>query len=188
MTGVFHRNSGNSVEMDEVAVRRLVTAYQCDERPSMAILAKRFGRSTDTLRSILREKGVLREPVTMQERLADPMYSADFLRIVSAAVAGERCPMNEALAAPIQRLTRAGLIRVEVFNRNFRLAIVLAGPHAGKQTQAPPLLAGKAQHPYLVSDATGTYRNGIALLNGGAKSFRNGAPVTLRRSEERTDG
>jgi hypothetical protein len=43
-------------------------------------------------------------------------------------------------------LARAGLLEVHVFALNFRQVHVLAGPAAGRSTQAPPI-GGK---PYLI--------------------------------------
>ena len=60
--------------------------------------------------------------------------------IETAAIAGDRCPQNDDL--PIYRglalLARAGKIRLEISGRNWRQAILLDGPHAGKATAPNP--------------------------------------------------
>lgn len=87
-----------------------------------------------------------------------------FAILEAAAIAGERCPIREALpdsAGPsLRSLAHGGLIRIEIFNLNFRRVTILVGPHAGKATADPPLMNGKRPKPYLVSDTGGTRRNG----------------------------
>lgn len=66
MTGIpFHRSK--STEMDQATIARLVRAYQSDDSPTTAALAKRFGRGAPAIREILRAAGVLRETAAARE-------------------------------------------------------------------------------------------------------------------------
>lgn len=96
-----------------------------------------------------------------------PAAERMFTVLEAAAAAGERCPMREQLgtgAAPsLRTLARAGKIRIEIFNLNFRRITILVGPHAGKATADPPLYNGKRPKPYMVSDANGTFTGGTEV-------------------------
>ncbi len=85
------------------------------------------------------------EKRTHQERLNEC-----FAAIVAAALSGQRCPENGTLHVSggfCGELAAQGRIKVEVFARNFRVATILTGPHAGLKTAPPPY---KVRHPKLV--------------------------------------
>ena len=83
----------------------------------------------------------------------DAILSKAFAQIEAAAVAGARCPVTAREGIPglppgvTTALARAGRVRFEVYAHNWRVAEILAGPHAGKRTQGPPQAGWK---PYLV--------------------------------------
>jgi hypothetical protein len=84
-------------------------------------------------------------PPAQKPRPKDRAYQA----ILDSAVKRERCPENgeRGLSSGIvRRLANDGLIKVEVFARNYRVVTILTGPHKGKRTKAPPY---KVQHPKL---------------------------------------
>jgi hypothetical protein len=84
-------------------------------------------------------------PKPDQLRPKDRAYQA----ILAAAIKRERCPENgqRGLSSGIvRRLANDGLIKVEVFARNYRVVTILTGKHAGKRTKGPPY---KVQHPKL---------------------------------------
>ena len=89
-----------------------------------------------------------------------------------AAVAGRRCPMNDQLphsSYNLGALCKDGRIRIEVYQKNWRVVTILKGPHRGAATAAAP----KGEKPYVVIDHTGTYRTGRHVDN------RKPKPVTL---------
>lgn len=65
-----------------------------------------------------------------------------FAILLAAALAGERCPRNTPhgpLAGDaITFLVRAGRIRSEVYDKNYRVVTILAGEHAGRSTAPHP--------------------------------------------------
>lgn len=82
-----------------------------------------------------------------------------FDHLTALAKSGQRCPTNDQidnLSGKLRDLARAGHIRVEVSDKNWRTVFILTGPHAGLFTKASPA-AGK---PYLISDKSGTWRSG----------------------------
>lgn len=61
--------------------------------------------------------------------------------IRSAALLGERCPVNDVLPGgsnTVGALCRAGLIMVEVSGHNWRRVTLLTGPDSGLTTAADP--------------------------------------------------
>src|SRR5580704_16261301 len=90
-----------------------------------------------------------------------------FYTLQAAAADGLRCPTNDQLGhnhSVLTNLCRDGRIRIEVYRNNFRRVWILTGPHAGKSTEAAPLVNGMAPDPYLVSDRSGTRRNGALVV------------------------
>jgi hypothetical protein len=80
--------------------------------------------------------------------MADKLFD----RICAIAAAGERCPKNTEIdGVGLSQLARAGKIRIEVFNRNWRIVTILSGEHAGKQTARGPNPVGA--RPYITIDA-----------------------------------
>jgi hypothetical protein len=74
-------------------------------------------------------------------RSLDEQANEAFALITAAAAAGERCPMN-APHGPVKqnavsRLVKQGRIKVLVYTGNWRVAMILQGPHAGKHTLKP---------------------------------------------------
>lgn len=74
--------------------------------------------------------------------------------LTAAAVAGDACPTHRDLENKIQsisgnarrkvslhglvpELARTGLIKIEVYGRNWRVIEIKQGPHAGARTMAP---------------------------------------------------
>ena len=78
---------------------------------------------------------------------------ATFAIFVKAACEGVRCPKNDDLpaAAGTGRLARAGRIRVEVYEHNYRVVEIRAGDHTGKRTAEHP----SGRKPYRVIDEKG---------------------------------
>lgn len=76
----------------------------------------------------------------------DRRRGARTLEIISgAAMTGLRCPTGDQLRVQVANgrdmvpaLAHAGLLEIHIFRRNYRQVFVLAGPAAGKSTQAPP--------------------------------------------------
>jgi hypothetical protein len=116
---------------------------------------------------------------------------AVFDLLVRAACDGIRCPTNDDLGAnrgaALNALTRSGAIRVEVYERNYRVVEILKGDHAGKRTAEHP----GARKPYRVIDANGdqwvTRKAGdkkmrVRHVERRSDAGRDGpAPVTLPR-------
>lgn len=109
-----------------------------------------------------------------------------FNLMLATALAGKRCPMNDQLPEPSSYLTllcRDGRLKVEVFDKNWRVVTILEGPHAGKNTASPP--AGRSRlRPYVTIDKNGTYRNG-KLLASNHRGAEN--PVTLSFKDGKRD-
>lgn len=63
--------------------------------------------------------------------------------IAAAADRGARCPTTPEMVRrglsnpPIASLADMGVLRTEVYARNFRTVWICAGPHRGKMTRAP---------------------------------------------------
>lgn len=75
--------------------------------------------------------------------------------IEAAAVLKQRCPLNDDLpVGAVAMLTRAGIVRVKVYGRNWRTIEILEGPHKGARTAPPP----DDRLPYKVVDAKGSRR------------------------------
>lgn len=81
----------------------------------------------------------------------DERLEHDFRLLEEAAASGERCPMSNPHGPihsdSIGRLVSAKRIRSEVYRHNWRVVIILDGPHKGKSTAAPP----SGGSPYLVN-------------------------------------
>lgn len=76
-----------------------------------------------------------------------------FDRICEIAERGERCPTNEHLPPNgLSDLAREGRIRIEIFDRNWRIVTILVGAHAGKSTMRGPHIRPDAK-PYVTIDA-----------------------------------
>lgn len=70
--------------------------------------------------------------------------------VVSAAVAGRRCPPNHKNVArggaptisidsrKLQRLARDGFLQIDIYPKNWRMVTIRVGPHAGATTARPP--------------------------------------------------
>jgi hypothetical protein len=67
--------------------------------------------------------------------------------IADAADRGERCPtapyfVRRGLSSPpVSLLADIGVLRSEVYGRNYRRVFICAGPHRGKSTKAAPYFA-----------------------------------------------
>lgn len=87
----------------------------------------------------------------MANRVNAERIEEDFMRIVAAAVAGERCPQSAPFgpisSASVSALFGAGRIRSEVYSLNWRVITILTGEHAGLRTAPPP----HGGQPYLVN-------------------------------------
>lgn len=85
---------------------------------------------------------------------------ACFAALVSAAIAGERCPQNGSIGVHKQytsQLARDGWIKIEISGQNYRAITILTGPHKGKSTAADP----SKQRVWRVIDANGSHRVGL---------------------------
>lgn len=79
--------------------------------------------------------------------MADKLFD----RIAAIAAVGDRCPTNQHIdGVGLCQLARAGKIRIEVFNRNWRVVTILSGEHAGKQTSRGQNPVGA--RPYVTID------------------------------------
>lgn len=70
-----------------------------------------------------------------------------FHEILAAALAGERCPINDighVSSMTTMALCKAGRIRVDVYAKNWRVVTITAGEHAGKKTAMPNFKHGPA--------------------------------------------
>lgn len=84
---------------------------------------------------------------TFPEHMTGPVRS-NAVRLVEAIAAaadrGERCPTTPELARrglsvpSVVQLAEAGLLRTEVYAKNFRRVWICQGPHRGKSTKAAP--------------------------------------------------
>lgn len=79
-------------------------------------------------------------------------FAKDFALIEAAAIAGERCPQGHPhgplCSGAITSLVEAGHIRSEVYKLNYRVAVILTGPHKGRSTAPPP---GPREQPWKVN-------------------------------------
>lgn len=100
-----------------------------------------------------------------------PMTGEEAFKLLEdAAVKGERCPQTRPHGPLPQKwigiLARAGRIRSEVFQHNYRVVTILEGPNAGKSTKP----SGSSKRPYMVTTRDGTFINGkqqdFALSSG----------------------
>ncbi|HLH51731.1 MAG TPA: hypothetical protein VKV96_20500 [Roseiarcus sp.] len=80
-----------------------------------------------------------------------PQLEAVFALIEEAAAKGARCPTRDEIRAHLvaaghggepvrltRELCRSGRIMIYVHAKNWRVAKIMAGPHAGKTTMPPP--------------------------------------------------
>ena len=84
------------------------------------------------------------------------------------AAAGTRCPTADGLAYELEKrgvhiqgsaalvpeLARAGKIRIEVSDKNWRVVEICEGLHQGKRTAGPPR---RNATPYLIIDRNGSH-------------------------------
>ena|SRR5581483_9453837 len=113
-------------------------------------------------------------PITARQ--VEQAYKA----ILTAALAGTRCPQDARYghsglpSGATTKLVHDGRLKIEVYGKNWRVAEIVGGEHAGKRTQEPPF---QNAGPYLVRDASGSHRcDHIAR----AVSRRRGAPSAPR--------
>lgn len=97
------------------------------------------------------------------ERLLNRVM-ADLIEVIKA---GGRCPVSHGRNADkrfiggiIPVMAAAGLIRIEIFSRNFRRIVVARGPYAGRHTANPP---GPWVDPWKVIDSDGTREHGVKV-------------------------
>jgi hypothetical protein len=70
-----------------------------------------------------------------------------YAAFLQAAVSDQRAPMNGTFgvdSSAARRLAFDGVIRIDVYAKNWRVVTILQGEHAGKHTQMPPHVCGPA--------------------------------------------
>lgn len=83
-----------------------------------------------------------------------------FAILCEAATEGRRCPTNRELLyihdckVSIANLAHNGFCRIELYEKNWRVVIILCGEHAKKYTQLPPNYHSKMK-PSRVIDKNG---------------------------------
>lgn len=91
--------------------------------------------------------------------VADRLAAKDIEIVAAAADRGERCPLSIPFGplrnTAIRRLAALGVIKIEIYRKNYRVIKVLTGPHAGKSTAPPP---DPKLTPWLVIDANGRHK------------------------------
>jgi len=98
--------------------------------------------------------GRRKDPGELAKQLQDV-----FANLVAVALEGRRCPENgtsECPAGTVSALARAGKIRVEISDKNYRTVEILEGEHKGKRTLGPP----SGAKPWRILDADGDRHNG----------------------------
>lgn len=107
--------------------------------------------------------------------------------LVTAAVAGERCPMTsgpaphpELKSSHISRLALQGRIFVEISGQNFRRVTLLTGQHKGKSTQSNP---NKSARVWQTVGTEGAKVNGRFVDHGAASRRQPSAPRFLTAGE-----
>lgn len=141
MTG----HNANS-RLDEKARAKAVSLYR-DHGIGIREIAERYSCSFGTIQNVMADAGLLKSRETSGAQI-DRAYDL----VLAAAIAGQRCPMNDCLpggSKSLSLLARDGKILVEIFVHNFRRATILTGEHRGKTTANPPKYAGKDPSPYL---------------------------------------
>lgn len=88
----------------------------------------------------------------MKSYVAPEALQRVFEVVEQCAAAGERCPQNDQLGSggktALPMLARMGRVRIEIYEKNFRVVTIMEGPHKGARTQEPP---GKRRlRPYMV--------------------------------------
>ncbi|MBX3504450.1 MAG: hypothetical protein KF895_03150 [Parvibaculum sp.] len=118
-----------------------------------------------------------------------PAQQRLFDTLVQAAVDGIRCPTNGELRAykELSSLCRAGFVRSEVYEKNYRVVEITSGVHAGKRTAEHP----GGRRPYRIIDKNGDQwvtrgkHDGAAVVRHVERRLDGGrdgpAPVTLPR-------
>lgn len=96
-----------------------------------------------------------------------------FNLVVSAAIAGERCPENWQLplSTGISQLCKAGKLKVYISGQNYRQVEILTGPHKGMKTAPNP----KGAVPWKIIDTT-TWINGHEVDRGAYKRRQPSKP------------
>jgi hypothetical protein len=81
----------------------------------------------------------------MSGKPSPAMLERCFATLEDCAAKGLRCPFNRDFTGPpeisgqnLSALAREKRIRVEIGKHNWRVVVVLQGPHAGKHTAHPP--------------------------------------------------
>ncbi len=88
-----------------------------------------------------------------------------FTLIEMAAIKGARCPLS-APCGPVdsvllRTLARRGMLKIELYAKNFRVAEIMVGPNRGKRTASRP---GRPKAPWRV-----TYKDEKSVMrHGGA--------------------
>ena len=116
-----------------------------------------------------------------QRRAQTEAHDRVFAMLVEAAIANKRCPQLHEIErslelaglpyGPAQNavpdLARAGKIRIEVSNKNYRVVTICEGPHRGAHTLEP-----------------GNHRPYLVILPGGEKLYpKRAADRAVRRRE-----
>ena len=119
-----------------------------------------------------------RTQATAVPKLDPARLDAALRTLERVAAANGRCPGNEEIGhGIIAALAAAGQIEVEIYGRNFRRVKLLAGPHAGATTKAPPRATWR---PYAITDRNGTRRTGFAAQNKPRARPSAPRPLTAR--------
>ncbi len=107
----------------------------------------------------------------VQDSILDHLFDL----MVHTAIEGQRCPTNDQLPDhSLPALARAGKVRIEVFERNWRVVTILVGPHAGKQTSRGSVRP--EAKPYIVIDASSAPRRTSIPSRHRQKPWRPGDP------------
>lgn len=141
MTGP-HKNG----DLDEKTRAKMVTLFR-DHGITVKDLVERFGRSAPIIKRVLVAGGAM-----VETRVEGTRQERAFAKLVESVVAGNRCPMNDAIpggSRSLSVLARSGRIYVEVFHQNFRRVTILEGEHKGKMTAPPPMLGNIEPRPHL---------------------------------------
>jgi hypothetical protein len=114
------------------------------------------------------------KPLTDEDRKS--RLDAAFDIVCTAAAAGHRCPQNgeHGLASgALPELARAGRIKIYIYPHNYRVILILEGPHRGCRTADAPT----GRHPWKLIDKNGTRVNG-ALKTPASRSIPSLAKIT----------
>lgn len=89
-----------------------------------------------------------------------PDINTTLALIISAARSGLRCPgqkVREMYSPNVGRLAREGMIRNEIFGRNYRVITILKGEHAGAHTARH----SDCKPPWMIIDTRGNHTHGV---------------------------